>query len=103
MANFLLQDDPLCILTPMANQTAGAEKSWCWSANDFCEEEEGRVEKLAVRFNKYDDSKLFFDGWAAAKAFNAKAKEEGVKDEDLVWADTVDDIAEVRVDDIDTN
>lgn len=56
-----------------------------------------------MRFNKYDDSKLFFDGWNAAKTFNIKAKEEGVKDEDLVWADTVEDIAEVRVDDIDEN
>lgn len=61
------------------------------------------MEKLAVRFNKYDDSKLFFDGWNAAKTFNIKAKTEDVKDEDLVWADTVEDIAEVRVDDIDEN
>jgi len=56
-----------------------------------------------VRFNKYEDSKRFFDGWALAKAFNIAAKVEGAKDEDLVWADTVEDIAEVRVDDIDTN
>lgn len=30
MANFLLEKDPLCVLVPMANQTAGEEKSWCW-------------------------------------------------------------------------
>lgn len=50
-----------------------------------------------------DIAKSFKEAFEAAKEFNTKAKEEGVKDEDLKWVETVEDIDEPREDDIDTN
>ena len=86
----------ICELTPMAN----SEKAWCWSAQDFSEEAEGQVEKLAARFNSVEAAKEFKAAFDAAKTFNTKAK---AGDEDLVWAETVEDVVEVAEDDIDTN
>jgi len=85
-------------LTPMAKN----DKAWVWSAHDFSEEEPA-IEKIAARFQNAELAKQFKDAFEAAKAFNAKAKEDDVKDEDLVWAETVEDIEEPREDDIDTN
>jgi len=45
----------------------------------------------------------FKSAFEAAKAFNIKAKEDGVEEKDLVWAETVEDIDEPVIDDIDTN
>ena len=78
------------------------EKAWCWSANDFSEDEP-QVEKLAARFQNVEAAQQFKAAFEAAKAFNLKAKEEGTKDEDLTWAETVEDIDEPREDDIETN
>lgn len=101
MANFIIGDDPLCILTPMANQTEGQVKQWMWKCQDFSEGE--MVEDfLAARFNKVEQGKEFYDAWVAAKEFNVKAKA-GAKDEELVWVEAIEDIAEVREDDIDVN
>ena len=93
-----MTESPLCDLIPMA----GNDKAWVWSANDFSEEE-AAIEKFAARFQNVDAATQFKNAFEAAKAFNLKAKEEGVKDEDLVWADSVEDIDEPREDDIDTN
>ena len=85
----------ICELTPMAN----SEKAWCWSAQDFSEEESA-VEKLAARFNTVEAAKEFKAAFEAGRLFNEKAKK---GDDDLVWAEAVEDIVEVAEDDIDTN
>ena len=82
---------------------ANNDKAWVWSCKDYSEEPAGAVEKLAARFQNADAAKTFKEAFEAGKVFNAKAKEEGTKDEDLVWAATVEDVEEVVVDDIDTN
>jgi len=38
-------ENPLCTLTPMANNN----KAWVWTANDFSDEEPA-IEQLAARF-----------------------------------------------------
>ncbi len=80
---------------------AGSEKAWCWAAQDFSEETDGVFDKLAARFNTAEATAQFKEAFEAAKLFNEKAKEE--KDDELVWAPTVEDIDEPVVDDIDTN
>ena len=45
VANFLIQDKPMCELGPMPGQ----DKAFLWTANDFSDEKEGQVEKLALR------------------------------------------------------
>jgi hypothetical protein len=45
VANFILQESPLCELVPMK----GNDKAYTWACNDFSEEE-GKLEKLAARF-----------------------------------------------------
>jgi hypothetical protein len=81
---------------------ADNEKAYVWSAADFSDGEQ-KIEKLAARFQSVDIAKSFKEAFEAAKEFNSKAKDEGVKDEDLKWADTVEDVDEPREDDIDTN
>ena len=88
----------ICDLTPMANN----DKSFCWSAQDFSEGAPG-VEKLAARFNSVEAAQQFKKAFNDAKDFNAAAKDEDVKEEDLVWAPVVEDLDEPIVDDIDTN
>ena len=87
----------MCTLTPMQ----GSEKAVCWGCQDFSEEPEGVVDKLAARFNQVDQCKQFKEMFEAAKVFNALAKDG--KDDELVWAPLVEDIDEPVVDDIDTN
>uniref|UniRef100_A0A7S3W2E6 RanBD1 domain-containing protein n=1 Tax=Strombidinopsis acuminata TaxID=141414 RepID=A0A7S3W2E6_9SPIT len=96
VGNFLLSESPLCDLATMKNS---ADKAWFWSCND-CSEEEAAIEKLAVRFQNVENSTLFKDAFNAAKEFNIKAK---AGDEDLVWAEAIEDVEEVLEDDIDTN
>ena len=81
---------------------ADNEKAYVWSCADFSDGEQ-KIEKLAARFQSVEIANTFKAAFEAAKAFNAKAKDESVKDEDLTWADTVEDIDEPREDDIDTN
>ena len=78
---------------------ANNEKAWCWKAHDNSGEEP-EFETFAARFQNVDAAKSFKESFEAAKEFNRKAKN---GDEDLVWADTVEDIEEKVEDDIDTN
>lgn len=80
---------------------ADNEKAYVWSCADFSDGEQ-KMSKLAARFQSVDIAKSFKEAFEAGKAFNVKAKD-GAKDEDLTWADTVEDIDEPREDDIDTN
>ncbi|KAM9850833.1 E3 SUMO-protein ligase RanBP2 [Aulostomus maculatus] len=57
-------------LTPMK----GAEKAWVWSAFDFSEEGEGKIEQLAVRFKLQDTANTFKQVFEDAKI--AQEKEE---------------------------
>lgn len=82
------------MLKPMPN----AEKAFIWFVQDFSEGE-AQVEKFAIRLRTPEDASSFQSSWEAAKLFNSKAK---AGDEDLVWADAIEDVEEV-VDDIDTN
>lgn len=75
-----------------------AEKAFVWFVQDFSEGE-ASVEKFAIRLRTPEDAEQFSTKWAAAQQFNIKAK---AGDEDLVWAEAVEDVEEV-VDDIDTN
>ena len=86
----------ICELTSMAN----SDKAWCWSAQDFSEDGEGVVEKLAARFNSVDAAKEFKAAFDAGRIFNVKAKK---GEEELVWAEAIEDVVEVADDDIDTN
>ena len=75
-----------------------AERAFIWFCQDFAEGE-AQMEKFAVRLRTADDAEQFKSKFDAAQVFNQKAK---AGDEDLVWADTVEDVEE-QVDDIDTN
>ncbi len=75
-----------------------AERAYIWFCQDFAEGE-AQMEKFAVRLRTNDDAEEFKKQFDAAQVFNTKAK---AGDDDLVWADTVEDVEEV-VDDIDTN
>ena len=79
----------------------GSEKAVCWPCQDFSEEAEGTFEKLAARFNKVEQCEEFKKAIEAARVFNEAAK--AGKDDELVWAELVEDIDEPVVDDIDTN
>ena len=75
-----------------------AEKAYVWFVQDFAEGE-AQVEKFAIRLRSTDDADQFKVKFEASQLFNQKAKNE---DEDLVWADIVEDVEET-VDDIETN
>ncbi|XP_029968661.1 ranBP2-like and GRIP domain-containing protein 3 isoform X2 [Salarias fasciatus] len=45
----------------------GAEKAWVWSAMDFAEEGEGKIEQLAVRFKLQDTANTFKQVFEEAK------------------------------------
>ena len=57
------------------------------------------MEKFAIRLRTADDAEQFKSKLEAAQLFNQKAKN---GEEDLVWADTVEDVEEGG-DDIETN
>ena len=94
----IVSDDPLCMLTLMANNP----KAFVWTCADFSEGEQ-KIEKQAARFQKQEDANAFKAAFEAAKEFNMKAKTEGTKNEDLVWAPTVEDVEEAQPDEIDIN
>ena len=81
---------------------ANNPKAFVWSCADFSDGE-SKIEKQAARFQTQEAANEFKQAFEAAKEFNLKAKQEGVKDDDLVWAPLVEDIDEPIVDDIDTN
>lgn len=103
VANFIGKSSCNLVVSEICNLTkmAGSEKAWCWAAQDFSEDAEGVFDKLAARFNTAEATASFKEAFEAAKLFNEKAKEG--KDDELIWAPTVEDIDEPLVDDIDTN
>ena len=81
---------------------ANNEKSFCWSAQDFSEGSMD-VSKLAARFQSVEATQQFKAAFNAAKVFNATAKDENSKPEDLIWAEVVEDLDEPVIDDIEIN
>lgn len=73
-------------------------KAYVWFVQDFAEGE-AQMEKFAVRLRTAEDAEQFKSKFEAAQVFNNKARDGG---DDLVWAETVEDVEEV-VDDIETN
>lgn len=65
IANFVLEDDPLCSLLPHA----GSDKAWLWMAHDFSEGEKRR-DKFAIRFGSAELSQAFKSSFDAAKTYN---------------------------------
>jgi Ran-binding protein 1 len=96
VANFILQEAPLCELMPMKNN----DKAFLWSCNDFSEEDP-KLEKFCARFQTAENTKLFKEAFEAAFAFNALIREG--KDSDLVFAPAIEDEVEVVQDDPDKN
>uniref|UniRef100_A0A3P9PDL6 E3 SUMO-protein ligase RanBP2 n=1 Tax=Poecilia reticulata TaxID=8081 RepID=A0A3P9PDL6_POERE len=54
----------------------GAEKAWVWSALDFAEEGDGKVEQLAVRFKMQETANTFKQVFEEAKAAGPSATSE---------------------------
>lgn len=52
----------------------GAEKAWVWSAMDFAEEGDGKVEQLAVRFKMQETANAFKQVFEEAKVAQEKAE-----------------------------
>ncbi|XP_017279338.1 E3 SUMO-protein ligase RanBP2 isoform X2 [Kryptolebias marmoratus] len=52
----------------------GAEKAWVWSALDFAEEGEGKIEQLAVRFKLQDTANTFKQVFEEAKVAQEKGE-----------------------------
>jgi len=75
-----------------------AEKAFVWFVQDFAEGE-AQMEKFAIRLRSAEDAESFKSKFEASQLFNSKAKN---GDEDLTWAETVEDVEE-HVDDIETN
>lgn len=65
VANFLIEQDPLCVLTPHA----GSDKAWLWMAHDYSEGEVKR-EKFAMRFGNPEKTQEFKKAFDDAKKFN---------------------------------
>lgn len=97
VANFILQDSPLCDLVPMKNN----DKAFLWSCNDFSEEE-AHLEKLCARFQTVENTELFKKAFEAARLFNNQVRD-GKPDSELVFAPAIEDQEEVVVDDPDKN
>ena len=79
---------------------SGSDKAWAFNASD-CSEGEVENSNLAIRFNSVDAATEFQKKFDAAREFNLAAMDGKV--DDLVWAEAIEDIAEVVEDDIDTN
>lgn len=97
VANFMLQEAPLCELMPMKNN----DKAYLWSCND-CSGEEPRLEKLAARFQTAENTALFKSAFEAAAKFNNDVRE-GKPDSELVFAPAIEDQEEVVQDDPEKN
>ena len=78
---------------------ANSDKAYMWVCHDFSDETEGKLEKLCARFQNADAAKDFLTKFEAAQTFNADAK----AGNELVMAETIEDVEEVAEDDIDTN
>uniref|UniRef100_A0A3P9K300 E3 SUMO-protein ligase RanBP2 n=1 Tax=Oryzias latipes TaxID=8090 RepID=A0A3P9K300_ORYLA len=52
----------------------GAEKAWVWSAMDFSEDGEGKIEQLAVRFKLQETANTFKQVFEESKVAQAKAE-----------------------------
>ncbi|KAF6738712.1 E3 SUMO-protein ligase RanBP2 [Oryzias melastigma] len=52
----------------------GAEKAWVWSAMDFSEDGEGKIEQLAVRFKLQETANTFKQAFEDSKVAQAKAE-----------------------------
>lgn len=65
IANFILQEDPLCQLV----QHAGSDRSWLWIAFDFSEGEALRT-KFALRLGSPEKSEEFKTAFDAGKLYN---------------------------------
>ena len=96
VANFLIMSGEFCDAKQMANSA----KQYFWSAQDYSEDDM-TIEKFLIAFNKEDQAKEFIEKFQAARVFNEAAKDG--KDDDLVWADVVEDEKEIGEKDIDTN
>ena len=65
IANFVLEDDPLCTLL----SHAGSDKAWLWMAHDYSEGEQRR-DKFAIRLGSTELSQVFKTAFDAAKVYN---------------------------------
>ncbi|CAG9312316.1 unnamed protein product [Blepharisma stoltei] len=65
VANFILEEDPLCNLV----QHAGSDRAWLWIAHDFSEGERQRT-KFAMRLGTPEKSQEFKKAFDDAKHFN---------------------------------
>ncbi len=97
VANFILQESPLCDLVPMQNN----DKAFLWSCNDFSDGE-ATLEKLCARFQNVENTNLFKEAFEAARTFNADLKA-GKPESELKFAPAIEDVEEVAADDIDKN
>ena len=74
-----------------------------WICQDFSDGDvAGVLDKLAARFQTVEFANDFKAKFQAAQKFNEDVKA-GKKDEEMVWADPIEDVEEVLEDDIDTN
>jgi Ran-binding protein 1 len=65
IANFIIEDDPLCQLVPHA----GSDKAWLWMAHDYSDGEPKR-HKFALRFGTPDACQEFKRAFDDAKIYN---------------------------------
>jgi len=96
VANFILQESPLCELVPMK----GNDKAYTWACNDFSEEE-AKLEKLAARFQNAENTALFKEAWEKAVKFNNLVREG--KESELVYEPAIEDKEEIVQDDPEKN
>ena len=96
VANHFILEAPMCVLTMMANN----DKAYVWFVNDFADGE-ASMTKFALRFRTTEEASAFKAAMEAAQKFNDDAK--AGKDDELVWAEAIEDIEEKLEDDIDTN
>lgn len=93
----MLAEAPLCQLTTMG----GNNKNLCWQAVDNSDGEE-IMDKLAIRFKKDEEVEAFTTSFNDGIEFNKKAKA-GASNDELTWADPIEDEEDKDIDDIDTN
>lgn len=96
VANFILQEAPLCELVPMK----GSDKAYTWACNDFSEEE-AKLDKLAARFQNAENTALFKAAFEKAVVFNQLIRDG--KESELVFEPAIEDQEEVVEDDPDKN
>lgn len=97
VANFILQDAPVCELIPMKNN----DKAFLWTANDFSDGE-AALEKFCCRFQNLENTELFKKAFEDARKFNTDARA-GKPDSELIFAPAIEDHEEVVADDPEKN